>query len=229
MTGVTKSHSFFAICLIILGIVLLLDNLGIATFGQTVGTWWPLLLVILGLDQLFASRFTNLFSWGLILVGIILQLRQLGLLHPEQLRAAWAILLILIGIGILFGFSRSKASWSSTSPQDFVNSFIVFGGTEQHITSSDFRGGNATAIFGGIDFDLTGAQLAEGVQTMSLQAFFGGIDLIVPEGWSVEIRGIPFFGGIEDSRHHRVVPQGESRQKLVINAMAIFGGVEIKN
>ncbi len=39
-----------------LGIVLLLDQLGVADFGELVGTWWPLVLVFAGLGLIFRSK-----------------------------------------------------------------------------------------------------------------------------------------------------------------------------
>lgn len=44
-----------AIILIALGTVLLLDNLGLARFdfGRLFATWWPAILVVVGLSMLF--------------------------------------------------------------------------------------------------------------------------------------------------------------------------------
>ncbi|MBB5015796.1 LiaI-LiaF-like domain-containing protein [Rehaibacterium terrae] len=44
-----------AIILIVLGSVLLLDNLGFARFdfGRLVATWWPAILIAVGLSMLF--------------------------------------------------------------------------------------------------------------------------------------------------------------------------------
>ena len=65
---------------------MILNNLGVTSFDLTIGTWWPLILVIIGLQQLFSSRFTNLFPLILILIGVALQLRQLELIEAAQLR-----------------------------------------------------------------------------------------------------------------------------------------------
>ena len=49
-----KGH-FVATLLILSGIVLLLDNLGIIQFSLTeiVSTWWPVLLIIIGVALFF--------------------------------------------------------------------------------------------------------------------------------------------------------------------------------
>jgi hypothetical protein len=66
--------------------------------------------------------------------------------------------------------------------------------------------------------------------TLHADAVFGGIDLIVPEAWQVEMRGSGFFGGYED-RTHRPVPNvsGAPHPKLIVKGGAVFGGVTVRN
>lgn len=229
MASRSKNNYLLAGILIVLGILFLLNNIGFASLDLTIGTWWPLILIILGLQQLFASRFTNLFSWFLIFVGVSLQLHQLGLIDSVQLKLCWPLLLIFLGLVLLFGFGRSNKLLVETSPQRLVDIMAIFGGIERQITSPSFLGGFTMALFGGINLDLTGSQLAEGVQVLNIRAFFGRVELILPESWSVEIRGVPFFGGIEDKRNKLIKPEGEADSKLLINSLVAFGGIDIKN
>lgn len=50
-------------------------------------------------------------------------------------------------------------------------------------------------MFGGITLDLCGARLDPAGATIT--ATFGGIDIIVPRGWRIAMKGTPIFGGIE--------------------------------
>ena len=64
-------------------------------------------------------------------------------------------------------------------------------------------------------------------------AFWGGIDIQVPEDWAVTIRGIPLLGGFEDKTHQSPttagVAAGAPRQELIIKGFAIMGGIDVKN
>ena len=53
----TRRHSVeTGIVLVVLGLLFLLDNLGIADLGDVIATWWPLLLVGLGVWIILESR-----------------------------------------------------------------------------------------------------------------------------------------------------------------------------
>lgn len=229
MTSNPRGPKVFALIFIIIGALMILNNLGVTSFDLTIGTWWPLILVIIGLQQLFSSRFTNLFPLIIILIGVALQLRQLELIEAAQLRLGWPLLLILFGLILLFGFQKRGRQLTETSAHSIVDTMVFFGSVERQIASPSFHGGNATAFFGGAKLDLTGSQLAEGVQILNIQAFFGGVELILPEDWIVEIRGVPLFGGIEDKRRKPATSGEEPKAKLLINSVVAFGGIEIKS
>jgi hypothetical protein len=49
-----RRHLIPALVLIVLGTLFLLDNLGFSTFdvGHLIGTWWPLVLILAGVNLL---------------------------------------------------------------------------------------------------------------------------------------------------------------------------------
>ena len=229
MAGSPKNHLFLAFLMIFYGLLILLNNLGVASFDLTLGTWWPLLLIILGLHQLVSSRFTNLFALVLLFVGGTLQLRNFGLINAKQLSLFWPLLLILFGLILLFSFGGGRGRLAEKSPNNAVDILVIFGGMDRRIASPSFLGGNVTALFGGAQLDLRGSELPEGNNVLNIQAIFGGVDLILPEGWTVEVRGIPIFGGIEDQRKKQIGSPETSSQRLLINALVIFGGIDLKD
>jgi len=107
----------------------------------------------------------------------------------------------------------------------------VFGGIERRVTSQDFQGGHINAIFGGVEIDLTDANMQAEEATLEINAIFGGVEIRVPETWQVAFRGTPIFGGIADkTRVGRTTDPSDRRRKvLVLTGTVIFGGVEIKN
>ncbi|RJL22493.1 DUF1707 SHOCT-like domain-containing protein [Bailinhaonella thermotolerans] len=81
---------------------------------------------------------------------------------------------------------------------------------------------NATAIFGGVEVDMTDAVFEAPVIEVKVFAMFGGMEIRVPEGVEVRNRGVGIFGGfdIEDSGVHQ-----PGAPVVVIKGLALFGGV----
>jgi predicted membrane protein len=112
---------------------------------------------------------------------------------------------------------------------DFLDAWALFGGADRQVTSQQFKGGNATALFGGIDIDLRQAQMAEGEHSLHLTALFGGVDVFVPQNWDISVTGTPIFGSFEDKRQKTQAAEKTTRGLLHISAFVVFGGIEIKN
>ncbi len=84
----------------------------------------------------------------------------------------------------------------------------------------------AVAVLGGIEIDLTHARFAEAEVTISCFAFWGGVEIRVPDDINVNVDGFGFMGAFEDrapSRRH--IPGAPT---VRITGLAIMGGVEVK-
>ena len=57
---------------------------------------------------------------------------------------------------------------------------------------------------------------------------FGGVDVVVPEGWRVALDGTPIFGGCEDKTGGDGHVTADA-PVLRVHATAIMGGVDVKN
>ena len=218
--------------LMLIGLVFLLDHLGIISIGNP-WRFWPMLLVLTGVMNFMSQRR----AWGALLMfaGVVLQLNQLGITHFGW-AALWPMMLIAFGLFVMWGSfqwgSKPVASTSAAGdPRTTLNEAVVFGGLERRMTSQDFQGGDITAIFGGIELDLTEASIQGSEATLAITAIFGGVEVRVPPNWQVAFRGAPIFGGIEDkTRTSRSGDPANSNIKmLVITGAVIFGGLEIKN
>jgi hypothetical protein len=112
---------------------------------------------------------------------------------------------------------------------DIIDDVAIFGGSEQKITSKNFKGGKISNIFGGSTFDLSDAELAPGRNVLDMFCLFGGSKIIVPAGWRVKIEVTAIFGGYNDKR--RMPPKTDEvvERELVIRGVVIFGGGEIKS
>lgn len=136
--------------------------------------------------------------------------------------AAWAVLLIAAGLAVVMG---ARVGSRRADSADRVNAFAAFGERKVISHSKHFEGGSMGAIFGGTELDLRDAELAPDA-SVDVFAAFGGAEIRVPEGWRVDTRGIPLFGGFEN------VTAGErdpAAPTLDVNATVIFGGLEVKH
>ncbi len=103
-------------------------------------------------------------------------------------------------------------------------SIAVMAGNERHVATEGFTGGEAIAVMGGCEIDLTASALAPGA-VIDVLAFWGGIDIRVPRGWQIENRVLPLLGGLTDNTAG--APEGAPR--LTLRGSAIMGAVEVKN
>jgi len=99
-----------------------------------------------------------------------------------------------------------------------------------HSTKGRWRIGrktNAVAVMGGCDMDLRRAEIEGPEVEITAVAFWGGIQIIVPEGFDVELRGLSIMGG--RSLRLRDVPIVRGAPRIVIRGFAIMGGIEVKS
>ena len=99
-----------------------------------------------------------------------------------------------------------------------------------HSTKGRWRIGGKTkavAVMGGCEMDLRRAEIEGPEVEISAVAFWGGIEIIVPEGIDVELRGFSFMGG--RSLKLRDVPIVPGSPRVVVRGFAIMAGIEVKS
>ncbi len=220
---------FWGLILILIGGLFLLDQMDRLDFGDVMSTYWPVIIILVGLSTMIGSGFKKI-GGGLFLVllGSFFLLRELGYLREDIWHYAWPALIILVGVWILFGgiLHRRPAGFPAHAGAD-MDVTAIMSGQERRVTSSAFKGGRATAVMGGAEIDLTGATLDGGKATVELTAIMGAVELTVPRDWKVVLDGTPILGSVSDER--RNVADAEAKSTLYVKATAIMGGVEIKS
>jgi predicted membrane protein len=235
-TGICQDSShwglIWGVILALIGVVILLDNMGIAAASQFY-RFWPLLLIIPGVLNLTTQRGRII---GILLIGFgaVLQLHEFGIARFSW-GVIWGLVWIAAGVLVLWGSlearKRQPIPESGGDPRTRLNEIAIFGGVERRITTQDFQGGSINAIFGGVELDLSEANMQKDEATLDVNAIFGGVEIRVPDTWQVVSRGAPIFGGYVDKTRIRRTedPANATRKMLVLTGAAIFGGVEIKN
>lgn len=217
------------------GLVFLLDRIGvIPEYWRDYIISWPSLLIFLGFINLFKSN-GRLPGIILIFIGSALLLPRIIDLSFDIHRLIWPVILISIGILIVFKTRRAKSDThtilsesESYNHSEFIEEVAIFGGGKRIITSQNLKGGKITAIFGGLEIDLTEANLAEGTTVIEVACVFGGVTLFVRPEWKIEIPVASILGGFADKRQvHKI--DIDSTKQLIIKGAAVFGGGEVKS
>jgi len=222
------------LAVIAVGCVFLLENLGILDFDYTL-QFWPVLLILAGALKLAQSSDNGgkMIGGLLIAFGGALILRSTGLLY-----ISWRTMapLMLIGLGLVVIF---KAQQGRRPPQlldklgkldgqadddSVINVTAILGGMERRITTSNFRGGEVTSIMGGCQLDLRHASM-QGEAVLNVFALCGGVEIKVPDDWTVSLQGTPLLGGFSE----KTIPNKDASKRLIIRGVAIMGGLEVRN
>ena len=239
-----NSNLVFGIFLVVVGAIVLALNFGAKGSDlRPILFSWQMLLFIFGL--LFMINRKYLFGGFLIIVAGFFAIPPLAKVFPEMhawvqpdfLKTYWAFLLVVAGAFVIIHrlccrnspWDGSFSSWSKTSSENtdgFMKRETLFSGIEEIFQEPIFRGADLKCTFGGAEIDLRKAALPEGDTFVRIKCAFGGVVLVVPESWYVEIRTNSIFGGVTDSRIKNC--EIDKTRRLVITGECAFGGCEIK-
>ena len=238
------------LAVLVIGVLLLLNNigLGIEIDVRQILMLWPVIPLILGLNWLVLSFGSSgskdgrrvYFSWGqfitaliFIAIGTAFLGRNLGFFTFELrifFNLIWPVILILIGFNLIRGRSHGGGKGGR---------FTFMGGTNVGGAQPwKLESGSYFAFMGGIEMDLTAAEMEEGETFLDLTAIMGGIEVKLPKGLAVIYEGSAVLGGVtyKDQEDGGIIggrkvednTNSESGKLLRIQARAVMGGVEIK-
>lgn len=211
--------------IIVVGVVFTLDNLGVAEAERYL-RYWPAGLIAIGALKLWQSRGGGAFVALLFIVaGSWLLLESLAIVHVHFWEM-WPLLLVLFGASMVWqGLRGGRRHAIASDANATLSALAVLGGVNRGNNSRAFKGGDLTAVMGGCEIDLRQAAI-EGEAAIDVFAMWGGIEIRVPETWTVVGRVTPILGGFDDKTRP---PQQMSTQRLVIRGFVIMGGIEVKN
>jgi predicted membrane protein len=217
--------------ILIIGIFSLIDNLNIFSTRDLV-QFWPMVLIVIGGLKITQSKNSSgqLIGGSLVFAGILMTLNHLGVIS-FGMHDFWPVFLIIGGLIVIFKDRMPNNNdvpgidgTSSAGGDSTIDVVAVMSGNQGKNSSLDFRGGEITAIMGGVELDLRGASIqTEAVLTVF--SVWGGIVLRVPSDWTIINNGIAIMAGIDDT----TVPAMNSGKRLIVTGYAIMAGVEIKN
>jgi len=222
----TNSKLVIGGLLIIFGLIFFLETSGVLPLlhlnaGDVIGYLWPAALLGVGIKMLLDKNtasailflsigsiflFTKLFSWNFFAV-------------------LWPVAIIAIGLSMIFKKESTHMNLDKKYDEsDKVSEAIIFWGVDKRMDSKSFKGGDISAIFGGGKLDLRDAKVHKNGAKLTINAIFGGVEVLVPKDCKVVTSGTGILGGWESK-----VSSSEIKSPVLeITGSAIFGGVEVK-
>jgi hypothetical protein len=218
------------VAVLAVGVVFLLNNLGVPLAAQAL-RYWPAALVIVGALKLFRAGNSPAMFGAIIWLagGSWLLLNNLGLITLsfwQAVRTFWPIALVAAGVSMVLRTLRRKSGPPAlVENKNTLNVTAILGGVTRAIGASDFKGGEINAVLGGVNLDLSKATF-QGEVVFDIFAMWGGIELRVPDGWIVDSSQLSvILGGYEDQTRP-VSDRGAPR--LILRGSVTMSGVEVK-
>ncbi len=133
---------------------------------------------------------------------------------------------VQIGMWLVGRIAESKAQ-QDTDPEseNFLLATYV-NGRQYASRARKLHSGAAVTMFGGTDIDLTGAELDPAGATLRLKTRFGGVKVLVPETWKVDVTG-ETKNGETDVKVTDPATLPEDAPRLSVMADTQFAGVLI--
>lgn len=216
----------FGLLVMAAGVLFTLDSAGVIRADEYI-RFWPVGLVAIGGLKLWQSRRGSGAVGGAIFlgVGIWLLLDELWVFRVP-LVDLWPLLLVVFGAYLVWqGLSERVPPASGREIDSSLSAMAILGAVSRTNHSKAFRSADLTAIMGGCELDLRQAAI-NGEAVIDVFALWGGIEIRVPENWTVDSQIVPIMGGVEEKARALA---GASGHRLVLRGFAIMGGIEIKH
>ena len=240
--------------ILLVGIALALDRLGVIQAHHMM-RFWPAVLILFGLTILQKGRSRGAVTGALlIIVGGWLLLNTLGIVSLQLWEFLWPLILVVIGARIIMRSGRgsmgrrsepanldqapaaaSQAYIPATPPggaapasaSDHAAVFSVLGSCRRRWGKAVFRSAEAVCVMGGFELDLRDALMgAEGSAQIEVFVIMGGLNILIPQNWTVASNVAPILGGVHDKTHTN---PSSAAQHLIVRGTVLMGGIEIGN
>ena len=156
-------------------------------------------------------------------LGTLLLLDSLRILRFDWWEL-WPLVLIVLGGVMVWGaVTRGQTTRAhSLDSKSEVHAVAVLGSSVRGSNSQDFRGGEATAVFGSCEIDLRQASIGTHEAVFDTMAVWAGIEIKVPPDWTVIVQAAPVLG---EHRGQDDAAGGFEQAPPVLRGLAFMGSV----
>ena len=221
-----KGNLIWGLLLIVIGVIIGLNSLGIADINLFFDGWWTLFIIVPSLiDLIKEPTKTGNYIW--LAVGIVLLLCAQEILNIEIVgKLIFPVILVVTGLSLLLKDklgAKVKQKIKTLNQEGLEEYYATFSGQEINPQGDEFKGASLNAIFGGIDLNLTEAQIQKDT-LINVTSVFGGVDIKIPSNVNVKVQSTSIFGGVDNN----VKKYTENLPTIYVKAFCLFGGADIK-
>lgn len=220
----------WGVVLVVVGVILALNAFDITNINIFFDGWWTLFIIVPCFITLFNPAQDKTGNIIGIIIGVLLLLYCQDVINFDIVwKLIIPIILVIIGLSFIFknsignNISRKIKELNEKNNKELNEYASTFSGQKLDFSKEEFNGAELSAVFGGLDLDLTKAIIKNDVVITS-SAIFGGIDIKVPRDVNVKVNSTSIFGGVDS----KVQNSDDNKITIYINATCLFGGVEIK-
>lgn len=213
--------------LVIIGLLIAIDQLGITEVNLFFDGWWTLFIIVPCAIELIGGKDKTSSLIGL-LVGVVLLLAAQDFISFDLVwKLLFPFILVMIGFSMIlnevFGY-KVKEKVAKVEDGKLDNVTAVFN-EEARSYDSNFEGAVIDAVFGHAIVNLRNAKMQKET-VIKASAIFGAVDIIVPAGVVVKVKATKILGGVDK---YNIEDSKKKEEKVVyIEGFALFGGITIK-
>ncbi len=203
-----SSNLIWGLIFIAAGIVFLLHNYHYIDAWEVVRTYWPLILVAIGLKILWDVKQ----SASVKVIG-------------EPSKKDWE------------RSESGRSGYRSTTALDILSESNVMGDIKVTVESENFQGGSVNTVFGDTKLDMSKIIVAEGEHMLRISGVFGDVKIDIPQNLPIRVSGNTLAGdivireykksGIGQSLSYQSQDYETAQKKLHISVSQVFGDVKI--
>lgn len=134
------------------------------------------------------------------------------------------VLNVLVGLAALA--ARMLLSSRGGPDSDEIDLVSIFEGIHLRSSSTAFMGGSVLTLLGGIVLDLRRATLGPTGATLEVTTIFGGISIITPPDWRIEVDAQTWIGGLDLSHDQPADPELPT---IHIKVRTYLGGFQVES
>lgn len=171
-------HVAVGFCILALGVLLILDRLGVVGAEHTL-RYWPV---------------------GLIIIGASVMLQAVRGEPTTKSSVPWGAIFWLFILGMVMTHVFDRRTLARENADADTSIFAVMSGSSR-TAHGTFKQGDITTVMGGARLDLRSVDAKPGDRIIvDVFTLMGGAVIFVPEDWRIDVQAMSLMGGIDDRR-----------------------------
>lgn len=218
-----NKNIIWGVILVVIGIVCGFNAVGLTDISLFFDGWWTLFIIIPCIIG-FINDSDKMGSIIGIILGILLLLGARDIIDYSLVwKLIFPIIIIVVGLSLIFKDNFDKEI-NKLNKNVKSNTYAIFAGQDISFNDEVTSGMTLTSVFGGIECDLRKANIKKDI-VINTYNIFGGTDIFVPDNVRIKTKSTSIFGGVDNEKKDK---DKENGYTIYINAICVFGGVEIK-